>query len=206
MFDSVFDLYTKKYDNWFDENQHAYLTELLALKKELANGKRGIEIGIGTARFAQALSISFGIDISYPMVKVAKNRGCEVAVADAERLPFRTNAFDYALLMVTLCFVKHPKRVVRETRRIIAGNGKLIVGIIDKKSFLGRLYKRKESMFYEVAHFYTTEEVIDMLRSNRFRTIRVRQTLFEKPREMKTVNEVREGYGEGGFVIVSGVK
>lgn len=204
--DSVFDLYTKKYDNWFNENRHAYLTELLALQKELTNGKRGIEIGIGTARFAQALSISFGIDISYPMVKVAKSRGCEVAVADAERLPFGTNAFDYALLMVTLCFVKHPKRVIREARRIITENGKLIVGIIDKMSFLGRLYKGKKSMFYEAAHFYSTEEVIDMLRSNRLRNIKVIQTLFEKPGEMRTVNEVREGYGQGAFVIISGVK
>jgi ubiquinone/menaquinone biosynthesis C-methylase UbiE len=206
MADSVFDLHTEEYDDWFNRNQSAYLTELLALKRELTAGKRGIDIGVGTARFAQALNISFGVDISYPMVEVAQSRGCTVAVADAEHLPFKTDAFDYALLMVTLCFVKRPGSVIREARRIIAENGKLIVGIIDKKSSLGKRYHKKKSMFYETAHFYSTEEVIGLLRSNRLRDITTWQTLFENPEEMNTLNEVKKGYGKGGFVIMSGAK
>lgn len=206
MADSVFTLYTKEYDDWFNRNQPAYLTELLALRKELTNGERGIDIGIGTARFAQPLNISFGIDISYPMAKAARNRGCTVAVADAENLPFKTNAFDYALLMFTLCFVKHPRRIIREARRIITENGKLIIGIIDKKSFLGKRYQRKKSMFYKAAHFYSTEDVIRLLKGSKFCNIKVSQTLFGNPDEMNTLDEIKEGYGEGGFVIISGVK
>ena len=55
---SIFDFYAEEYDSWFDENYPAYMTELLALKKEISNGRRSVEIGIGTARFAQMLDIA----------------------------------------------------------------------------------------------------------------------------------------------------
>ncbi|KPK73283.1 hypothetical protein AMJ87_02300 [candidate division WOR_3 bacterium SM23_60] len=203
---SIFDIYTERYDEWFCEHTHAFLSELRALQREFINGGRGIEIGIGTGRFAQALSIRFGVDISYPMVRIAKNRGCEVAVADAENLPLAQNTFDYALLMVTICFVRNPQKVIREARRIITRNGKLIVGIIDKKSFLGSLYQKRKSPFYGVAHFYSAVEVIDMLRRNRFRNIEVSQTLFQAPEELHTLDEIRAGHGQGGFVVITGVK
>ncbi len=206
MADSIFDVYTERYDEWFSEHTHAFLSELRALQKELINGGRGIEIGVGTGRFAQALDIRFGVDISYPMVRIAKKRGCEVAVADAENLPLAQNTFDYALLMVTICFVRNPRKVMREARRIITRNGKLIVGIIDKKSFLGSLYQKKESPFYGVAHFYSTVEVINMLRRNRFRNIKVSQTLFRAPEKLHTVDEIRAGHGQGGFVVITGAK
>lgn len=57
MVKSVFDIYIEEYDDWFNRNQHAYLTELLALKKELSNGKKAIEIGIGTAALLLAREI-----------------------------------------------------------------------------------------------------------------------------------------------------
>jgi ubiquinone/menaquinone biosynthesis C-methylase UbiE len=96
---NIFDLHYQEYDAWFDENHYVYLSELLALKRVIPNSKKGIEIGIGTGRFAQMLEIPFGIDISFPMLKIARERGCSVALADAARLPFKTNQFDFALLM-----------------------------------------------------------------------------------------------------------
>jgi len=203
---SVFDLHTEEYDDWFNINQHAYLTELLVLKKELTNGKKAIEIGIGTARFAQLLDISFGIDISYPMVKIAKRRGCEVAVADAKDLPLRTNDFGCALLMVTLCFVKYPSRVIKEAKRTLTNHGKLIVGIIDKTSKLARTYQKKNSIFYNSARFFSTQEVIQLLRNNGFHRIRTTQTIFNDPYKMNKIDMVKDGYGEGSFVIITGTK
>ena len=203
---SVFDLHTDKYDDWFNTHQHAFLTELLVLKKELTNAKKAIEIGVGTARFAQLLNISFGIDISYPMVKIAKRRGCEVAIADAKDLPLRTGDFDFVLLMVTLCFIKYPKRVIKEAKRILTTHGKLIVGIIDKTSELARSYQKKNSIFYNSARFFSTREVIQLLRNNGFYNIRTTQTLFNDPYKMKKIDVFKSGYGEGGFVVITGTK
>jgi len=151
---NIFDLYTEEYDNWFDKNYHAYLTELLALKREIPNGKKGVEIGIGTGRFAQMLNIHCGIDLSKKMLKIAKDRGCKVALADAKDLPFRTNEFDCALLMVTLCFVDNSKKVVKETKRIITKSGKIIIGIIDRNSRLGKYYQQKKAFSIKLLIFY----------------------------------------------------
>lgn len=203
---NVFDIYAQKYDDWFTKHQHAYLTELLTLKKEIPNSKKGIDIGIGTARFAQVLNIPFGIDISCPMLRIAETRGCYVAAADAEDLPFESNKFDYALLMVTLCFVKSPKRVIQEAQRILKKKGKLIIGMIDEKSHLGRMYRKKNGIFYRSARFYSTEDVRKLLKSNNFAGIKIWQALFNNSEHMDEIADITEGYGKGGFIVMSGTK
>jgi ubiquinone/menaquinone biosynthesis C-methylase UbiE len=204
MVKNIFDRYADNYDTWFENNRHAYLTEVLALKKEIPNGT-GIEIGVGSGRFASMLAIPYGIDISFRLTKIASDRGCDVAIADAENLPFRTGEFDYGLLMVTLCFVKNPHAVITEARRVLTEHGKLIIGIIDKNSHLGTLYRKKKSIFYLSAQFYSTQEVIAMLKSAGFHRIKTMQTLFENPEDMHAVDTITNGYGEGGFVVISGV-
>jgi len=203
---TIFDLYADKYDSWFDENHTAYMTELLALKNEFANSRRSIEIGIGTARFAQMLNITYGIDLSASMLEIAKDRRCHVALADAETLPFRTGEFDYALLMVTLCFVKHPARVVKEAKRILTKNGKLVIGIIDKRSAFGRLYRKRHSAFYSHARFFTAEEVLQLLRATGFHEIQATQTLFHDPYSVRKIERLKKGHGKGGFVVTTGIK
>jgi len=203
---NIFDLHYQEYDAWFDENHYVYLSELLALKRVIPNSKKGIEIGIGTGRFAQMLEIPFGIDISFPMLKIARERGCSVALADAARLPFKTNQFDFALLMVTLCFVKNPKSVIREAKRIIKENGKIIIGIIDKNTKLGRLYEKKDSIFYKSARFFSTKEVVQILKRNGFYNIEIFQTLFKEPDKIKKIDKIKKGFGEGGFVVITGIK
>lgn len=202
----IFDLYAQEYDNWFEKHRHAFLTEVLALKKEIPYGKKGIDIGVGSGRFAQMLDIRYGVDVSYQLTKIAKNRGCEVAVADALNLPMRANEFDYALLMVTLCFVKNPTKVINEAKRILAKRGKLIIGIIDRNSNLGTSYRKKNSVFYKSAQFYTTEEVLRLLRRNGFHNLKTQQTIFKNPEMMHMIDTIKKGYGKGGFVVISGMK
>ncbi|MBE0433438.1 class I SAM-dependent methyltransferase [candidate division WOR-3 bacterium] len=203
---NVFDLYPEEYDNWFSKHTFAYLTELLALKKAVGISKRGIEIGIGTGRFAQMLEIPYGIDTAFQMLKIAKVRGCNVALADARKLPFKNDEFGYALLMVTLSFVRNPKGVIREAKRILAEDGKLIIGIIDKNSKLGRLYRKKESVFYESARFFSADRVIRFLRENKFHSIKTLQTLFDDPAKMQGIEKVKKEYGKGSFVVIAGIK
>jgi ubiquinone/menaquinone biosynthesis C-methylase UbiE len=49
----VFDKYFKEYDEWYEKNKLAYLSEVAALKKVIPKGKKGLEIGVGTGRFAK---------------------------------------------------------------------------------------------------------------------------------------------------------
>lgn len=204
--DNVFDLHYNEYDNWFIRNQSVYLTELLALKKIITKPQRGLEIGIGTGRYAQMLGIPYGIDISFPMLKIARERECIVACADANKLPFKKDEFEYSLLMVTLCFVKSPKKVIKEAKRILVKDGKLVIGIIDKNSKLGRLYQKKDSVFYKSARFFSTREVMQLFKKNGFRKIITYQTLFNEPDKINEIGKIKKGYGKGGFVVIAGIK
>jgi ubiquinone/menaquinone biosynthesis C-methylase UbiE len=203
---NIFDTHAQRYDDWFTRHQHAFVSECLALRKVIPDLGKGIEIGVGTGRFAQVLGIPFGVDISYPMLTMATGRGCYVAAADGESLPFVSGTFDYALLMVTLCFVKSPKGVLREAKRVLVKKGKIVIGIIDKQSALGALYSRKNSIFYRTARFYSAREVIQMLNEYEFHSIRTWQTLFRDPETMVAIDAIRKGYGKGGLVVISGIK
>ncbi|MDI6795105.1 MAG: class I SAM-dependent methyltransferase, partial [bacterium] len=114
--------------------------------------------------------------------------------------------FDYLLLIVILCFVDNPQAVLAESRRVLKPGGKLIAGIVDKDSFLGQVYQNKNSVFYKVARLYSAQEVISLLKENDFKEVTTIQTIFSLPENLKEIEPVREGYGQGGFVVIAGSK
>lgn len=107
-----FEEYCVEYDRWFDENRFIYLSELEALRHFIRAGERGMEIGVGTGRFAAPLGIGVGIDPSRRMGEVASERGISFVGGVAESLPFRSEEFDFVLMMVTICFVDDVKKSI----------------------------------------------------------------------------------------------
>jgi len=203
---NIFDRYYQKYDSWYEKNRFAYLSELAVLKKSIPKNKRGLEIGVGTGRFAAPLNISEGIDPSPQMLEIAKQRGVSVRLGTGEDIPFAENEFDYAALIMTLCFVSNPLKVLKETGRVLKTGGRLIIGIVDKESFLGKFYESKKSIFYKNAHFFSIPELTMMLKKVGFGRFVYYQTLFSFPEEMTAVERPLKGFGKGGFVVVKSVK
>ena len=159
---NIFDRYYTKYDTWYDTHKFAYLSELEVLKKVMPKTGRGLEIGVGTGRFAAPLNITIGIDPSYNMLEIASRRDVNVRWGFGEDLPFLENSFDYVAIIITLCFVDDPLKVLQESRRVLKNDGELILGIIDKNSFLGKFYQKKKSIFYKNAYFFKVEEVVNL--------------------------------------------
>ena len=203
---SIFDRYYKKYDTWYDKNKFAYLSELEAIKKVLPNKSKGLEIGVGTGRFAQALGIKFGIDPSIEMLKIAKKRGINVRLGNGERLPFKNDTFDYVAIIITICFVKDPQKVIEESCRVLKNSGRIIVGIVDKDSFLGKFYLEKKSVFYKKANFFSVAELTNLVKDTGFNRFCHFQTIFELPDRMSSIEKPQNGFGKGGFVVISGGK
>jgi ubiquinone/menaquinone biosynthesis C-methylase UbiE len=203
---NIFKKYYKKYDAWYDENKNAFLSELQSIKKVLPKKGKGLEIGIGTGRFASSLGIEYGIDPSENMVKTARERGLNVQLGFGEKLPFDDSTFDYVAIINTLCFVKAPSRVLREAERVLKRNGKIIIGIIDRDNFLGEFYQKKKSSFYGQAHFFTTEDVTKLLLMAGFHNFSYWQTLFSFPDEISKVEKPRKGFDQGGFIVIRGKK
>jgi ubiquinone/menaquinone biosynthesis C-methylase UbiE len=205
----VFDKYFEDYDQWYEDNKLVYLSELEAFKKVIPINKKGLEIGVGTGRFAEPLGIEYGVDPSENMLSIARKRGIKTFVGKGENLPFPDKKFDYVLLAITICFVENPDKVIEEARRVLKDNGKIIIGIVDRNSPLGKFYleKKKEGhKFYKYATFYSTEEIVEMLKKHNFKDFIFYQTIFGSINDIKEIEEPKEGYGEGSFVVISATK
>jgi len=203
---SIFDKHYKKYDAWYDTHKFAYLSELNAIRKILPKRGTGLEIGVGTGIFAASLGIKFGIDPSENMIKLAGQRGIDVKLGIGESLPVGDNVFDYIAIIITLCFVMDPQKVLKECRRVLKKKGKIIIGIIDKDSFLGKFYQKKKSVFYKQANFFSVSEVMDLLETARFNKFSCYQTIFRLPEKMDSINMPHRGFGKGGFVAIRAQK
>jgi len=203
---SLFDRYYERYDAWYDRHPFAYESELKALRKLMPSNGRGLEIGVGTGRFAAPLDITIGIDPSYPMIKIARKRGVNARWGYGEDLPFVNAAFDYAVMIISLCFVNDPIGVLGEIWRVLRSRGDIIIAIIDKDSFLGKFYRRQGGLFYKDAHFFSVPELEQRLGQTGFADFVYYQTLFVLPDQLTSVEEPQKGYGRGGFVVVKARK
>lgn len=203
---SAFDEHALEYDIWYDDNKEIYRSELLALKKVVPTSKRGLEVGVGTGRFAVPLGVRIGIEPSEAMASLARGRGIEVKKGFAENLPFEDKSFDFILFVTTICFVNDILQTFREAYRVLKERGEIIIGLIDKNSDLGRKYeKMKESdKFYKKAHFHGVDEVVDLLKRASFHDFTFYQTLINP--EANKVGEPQAGYGKGGFVVIKAIK
>lgn len=203
-----FDLHRDRYENWFDKHRYIYLSELRAVRELIPIGSEGLEIGVGTGRFAAELGIRYGVDPSEKMLDIAREKGIAVVTGIAECLPFEDENFDFALMVTTICFVDDPLQAFQEAYRILKPGGSLIVGFVDKNSALGKEYliKQKESVFYQDAVFFSVDELIGLYENAGFKNLEFRQTIFGTIGESECIEEVRSGYGSGSFVVISGKK
>ena len=203
-----FERYAGKYEEWFERNRSVYESELQAIRELLPESGEGIEIGAGSARFAAPLGIKVGVEPSGKMGELARDRGLEVVNGVAEALPFANSTFDFALMVTTICFLDNVETAFREAARVLKPDGCLVIGFIAKDSPLGTMYQqhKKESVFYKLAKFYPVDEVILHLKRADFKRFTFTQTIFHALLEIREVEPLKEGYGEGSFVVIKGVK
>ena len=204
----IFDALAREYDRWFDAHTYAYESEVLAVRSLLPQGGKGLEVGVGTGRFASRLGIKVGVEPARAMAAIARDRDIEVYETTAEELPFTNGSFDFVFMVTAICFFSDPLRALRKGSRVLKPLGHIVVGMIDKDSPVGKSYedRRSESVFYQYAHFYSVTQVIDWLIRSGFGAIKTRQTIFKRPEEMTALEPVKEGYGEGGFVVIAAQK
>jgi len=202
----VFNKNTQEYDQWFDKHPSIYQSEILAIQQAIPKSKTGIEIGIGTGRFADPLNIKFGVEPSENMARVAEQKGIKVYRGYAEKLPIDNATFNFALMVTTVCFLSNISKAFSEIHRILKPKGEIILGIIDKESELGKKYEQEKSSnkFYQNAHFHSTKELTELLTQAGFHNFNYWQTLTKLNKN--EVEKPIQGFGSGSFVVIKASK
>ena len=204
----VFEESAQEYDDWFARHRGVYESELLALKRVIAPGGLGLEIGVGTGRFAAPLGLQMGVEPAPAMAERARWRGITVVRGMAEALPFRPALFDLALMVTVLCFLRDPFLALTEANRVLKPGGQILIGMIDRESPLGRSYEahQQESKFYRQARFYPANRIVGWLEKLAYEKVDTCQTIFRDLQGITSLEPARTGHGEGGFVVISGRK
>ena len=200
-----FERYSDEYDQWFDHHNDFYVAELEAIRRLIPpGGAKGVEVGVGSGKFAMPLGIEVGVEPSEKMARKARLRGIHVVPGIAEGLPFWDDLFDLVLMVTTICFVDDVSKSFQEAFRVLKPGGAILVGFVDRESELGTRYleKKERSRFYREATFFSAQEVLTYLEEAGFAITDVVQTLI--PGEVSKV--ILEGFGRGAFVVIKGKK
>ncbi len=155
----VFDEFAGDYDRWFDEHDDVYAAQVRILRDAVPRTGRGLELGVGSGRFAVPLGIRYGIDPSRGLGQKARKRGIEIVQGVGEHLPYCAETFDYVLMMTVICFLENPPDVLQETFRVLGKGGVIILGFLERD---GEIVMREKTRgrFLRFARFRTADEVV----------------------------------------------
>jgi hypothetical protein len=107
-----FDQYSDRYDAWFEKNSAVYRAELEAIRRMLPpRESKGLEVGVGSGKFAVPLGISIGVEPSEQMARKAERLNIQVVRGVAEDLPFQTAnsiLFSWSRRFVSSTMFLHP--------------------------------------------------------------------------------------------------
>lgn len=187
-----------EYDRWYDSEKGKiiYENEAKCIKKLLGSCKdRILEVGVGTGRFAVLSKNVFGVDRAFSPLEIAKQRGIPVVQAKAESLPFRDKTFSCVMFIVTLPFVENIYLTLKEAKRVLEDEGRIIVGEVFLDSKLGSVYEEKKTRghpFYRLAKFYSFTEFQKILYQCGLKSEKVFGTLKEYPFQNPECEEPEE--------------
>ncbi|MDP2797806.1 MAG: class I SAM-dependent methyltransferase [Methanoregula sp.] len=171
----VFEEFAADYDRWFDDHAAVYHAQLRLLGRAVPSSGLGLEVGVGSGRFAAPLGICCGIDPSSSLAEMAKSRGVEVAIGVGEHLPYRSGSFDYAVMMTVICFLDDMTGVLREVFRVLVPSGIIVLGFIERDGEIFRHYRAEpeKGRFLRHARFHFTDEIIQKLHDAGFSRVEV---------------------------------
>ncbi len=185
------------YDFWYDTPLGAYADRVEkrafnSFLKGLNPNSLILDLGTGTGVLLQFLLQKrfevIGIDFSKDMIKKAKDKikreQGTLILGDIENLPFQKGAFDIVTAMTTLEFVKNVEKLLNEIWRVLKSGGQFILGVLTSLSswsFDRKIRGLVSEDIFSYAKFYTSFELIKLLRSANFNKIDIKSAVFAPP-------------------------
>ncbi|MFA5696157.1 MAG: class I SAM-dependent methyltransferase [Bacilli bacterium] len=139
---------------WYDEKSRykTHVDRIVAWIKE----KNVLDIGAGDGLITSKIG-AIGIDNELDGVKIAREKGVNVILADAYDLPFDNEHFESAFMGDTLEHLEFPQEAVKEARRVISMF--LYLAVPTKQ-------KWKDELQFED---WTEQELVDMVEKQGFK-------------------------------------
>ena len=108
---------------------------------------------------------------------MAKRRGVEITLGEAEHLPYRTDSFDFVLMMTVICFLDDIERAFHEVHRVLDHGGILVTGFIEADGEIFQKYQHEpiKGRFLRFATFRTCDEVFGFFKDAGFEEVSVLQ-------------------------------
>jgi len=142
--------YVIKGGGLIDEEMFDELTEEIASRLELNHTDSLLEVGCGSGLLVKRLKNKadyiVGIDISNNMLSHINDDKIELAVAEANTLPFKTGQFDKVFCHSVFHYfpdIEYAKEVILEMLRVCKPNGKILICDI-LNGYLKEMYLKEE--------------------------------------------------------------
>ncbi len=143
---SLFDEWTQQYEQWFREPVGKLVLDIEGgLIRDLLNLKPGEKVldagcgsGIFTTDFLSAGAQVTGLDISEPMLRVARNKtkgySFWAVQGDMQQLPFKDESFDKTVSITALEFIADARETIDELFRVTRPGGCVVVATLNSLS------------------------------------------------------------------------
>lgn len=176
----VFEDLAGDYDRWFDENAAVYDAQVRMLRSAVPLFGCGLEVGVGSGRFAVPLGIRHGIDPSRNLLEIARSRGTEVVLGEGEHLPYRAGSVNYVLMMTVICFAGDAGALFHEAGRVLVPGGVLVVGFIERGGRIEKHYRNEKTKgrFLRYARYWSADEITRLLEDAGFAAVGVSRKSF----------------------------
>lgn len=152
-----FNFHAKNWDqkhNFGDKEQ----IEELVTKFKIQEGAKVLDIGCGVGVLLSRLSGSvgkngsiFALDFSLEMLKQAKQKRIAKNIiyinADAEKLPFKSNSFNYITCFATFPHLDQQQKSLEEMARALKPKGKLFISHLASREGINAFHKQGNKIF-----------------------------------------------------------
>ncbi|MFH2219344.1 MAG: class I SAM-dependent methyltransferase [Pseudomonadota bacterium] len=123
-----------------------------------------------------------GIDNLTENIDICKKHGCNAETGDVYNLPLPSNSVDFVLFMEVIEHLEHPETAIWEIRRILAPNGRLVIGFPNDAVFkIARILTlRFREAAYDPGHVrqWTPHDMRVLLNRHGFITVFSQNTPF----------------------------
>ncbi len=186
----------EEYDAWYETPLGSLCDRLEkeAIFRLFKPKGRVLDAGCGTGNYTMELVKQgvqvVGMDSSVDMTLFAKRKsekkGFKVnfVVGKGEAMPFKSNIFDSALGITTLCFVSEPEKMLNEVKRVLKEGGGFILGDLNRYSywaFLRRVKGLFKESVYRQAIFFSIKGLREILQLTGFKDLRWSSCIYFPP-------------------------